>query len=114
MLLTDSPELVALAPDRVGPIPQPRTPMRTRIAAGLVALAAAFTGLPAAQPAPNTAKFLFGHDLPVRPAGVEEITSKTPRFGVEVFHHEPTKTFLAVSQTGAITVSPFEAVGADK
>src|SRR5437764_1577829 len=88
--------------------------MHTRIAAGLAALAAAFTGLAAAQPAPNTAKFLFGHDLPVRPAGVEEITSKTPRFGVEVFHHEPTKTFLAVSQTGAITVSPFEAVGADK
>ena len=87
--------------------------MRTRIAIGLVALAA-FTSLAVAQPAPNTAKFLFGHDLPVRPAGVEDISSKTPRFGVEVFLHEPTKTFVAVSQTGAITVTAATPVGTDK
>jgi hypothetical protein len=88
--------------------------MRTRIAAGLIALAAAFTGLAAAQPASNTAKFLFGHDFQVRPAGVDDVSTKTPRLGVEVFLHEPTKTFLAVSQSGAITVTPAEPVGADK
>lgn len=89
--------------------------MRTLLAAGLLALTATLTGL-AAQPTPAavTAKFLFAHDLPVRPAGKEDITKDTPRFGVEVFRHEPTASLLAICQTGAITVTPAEAVGADK
>lgn len=88
--------------------------MRKRIAAAALALAAGLTGLAAAQPAPSAAKFLFGHDLTVREAGKDTIDGKTPRFGVEVFQHEPTKAFLAVSQAGAVAVSPGEPVGADK
>jgi hypothetical protein len=87
--------------------------MRKQLAA--VSLAAVLTGLAAAQPpAPSAAKFLFGHDVTVRPAGADVVDAKTPRFGVEVFQHEPTKAFLAISQVGAITVTTAEALGADK
>lgn len=88
--------------------------MRKPIAALTFGFVIVFCGSTFAQPSVNTAKFLFGHDLTVRQAGADTIDAKTPRFGVEVFQHEPTKAYLGISQVGSITVSPAEPVGADK
>lgn len=88
--------------------------MRMRIAVVSLVVTAVLSGLISGQPPATTAKFLFGHDLTVREAGKDTVDGKTPRFGVEVFQHEPTKSFLGISQVGAISVSPAEPVGADK
>ena len=100
--------------------------MRTRTTAGLLALAAGL-GVLAGGPARNAAaqdkttlvppKHLYGHDLRVRQGGNKNFGPDTPRVGVEMFYDETTKTVIAISETGAISVAPAPvggAVGMDK
>src|SRR5262249_53751244 len=116
MLLTDSPEIVAKTQTSGPTHPTPRTPMQKRIAAGLLALAVGLAGWPAraappAQPTTDKAtppKLVYGHDLPVRPAGTVDVSAKTPRYGVDVFQDETTQATIAISQVGAISVTPTE------
>ena len=72
--------------------------MRKGMAAGLSALVAGFvvsfsspSSIVARQPdadAKAAPKFLYGHDLKVRPGGKQDFGPKTPRIGVEFFHDE--------------------------
>jgi len=89
------------------------------VAAGLVVLASGLTpsaaqdkskGNKAKTPAP---KFLYGHDLRVRPGG-EKDWPKARRIGVEVFQDETTHAGVAISEDGAITVFPAAALGEKK
>jgi hypothetical protein len=124
---TKAPELVTLDRDPVPPAGhqalEPRYVMRTRITAGLIALAgglAVAVGGPdpvAAQP-PKTdkgppPKFLYGHDLRVRPGGEKDFP-KALKIGVEVFQDEATKATVGISEAGAVSVFPAGPVGADK
>jgi hypothetical protein len=103
--------------------------MRNRFAAGLAAVAAGLvltlgaSGTAVAQkkdktevkaadkgPAP---KFLYGHDLKVRPGGKADF-SDALRIGVEVFQDETSKTIIAISEVGALTVIPARPVGTDR
>jgi hypothetical protein len=94
--------------------------MRTRIAVGLCALTAGFVSLfgtmgPAvaqkdktdktADKAAGPPKFLYGHDLRVRPGG-ETDWVKANKIGYEVFEvqDEAVPAIVAVSETGAISV----------
>jgi hypothetical protein len=94
--------------------------MRKSVAAGLVALVAGLVvsfGPPspvAAQTDKGAPKFLYGHDLRVRQGGEKHFTDKTRKVGVEVFHDEATKAFVAISESGALAVAPFAPPGADK
>jgi hypothetical protein len=99
--------------------------MRKRIAAGLVAVAtglavvAGGTGPLAAQPGKGTAdkgpppKFLYGHDLRVRPGG-EKLWEKAVKIGVEVFQDEANKATVGISEAGFLSVFPAGPVGADR
>src|SRR4051812_34882030 len=111
--------------------------MRMRIAAGLVAVAAGVaaltTGPAAAQPkatqpkgTPPKAdgpapKYLYAHDLKVRPGGDKDWVKAT-KVGVEWFKYEtpggdgkPGTPFpLAVTDGGSVGVFPAGVVGADK
>jgi hypothetical protein len=98
--------------------------MRKRIAAGLTALAAGLVvsfsapgPIVARQPekdAKEAPKFLYGHDLRVRPGGKKDFTPETPKIGVEVFEDEATKAIIGISESGALAVIPAAPVGADK
>ncbi|MBA4190203.1 MAG: hypothetical protein C0467_19635 [Planctomycetaceae bacterium] len=96
--------------------------MRKRIAVGLTALTAGFvflfgaTGQAVAQkdkakePAKAVAgppKFLYGHDLRVRPGG-ETDWVKANKIGIEVFEvqDEGVPAIVAISETGSIAVIP--------
>src|SRR5262245_7471748 len=104
--------------------------MRKRIAIGLAALTA---GLVLTLGAPERAvaqkdkdkdkvdkstdkgpppKFLYGHDLRVRPGG-ETDWLKAAKIGVEVFQDDTTNTIIAVSEAGALAVIPAVPIGAD-
>jgi hypothetical protein len=105
--------------------------MRTRIAAGLAALTAgialALAGgerlaaqdkqdkdkKPGAdlRPAP---KFLYGHDLRVRPEGKPDFGPDTPRVGIEVFQDDATGALIGISESGAITVAPAGPIGPEQ
>jgi len=95
-----------------------------RIATGLTALAAGLVvslGSPipliAHQPDKDGAgapKFLYGHDLRVRPGGKKDFTPETPKIGVEVFEDDATRAIIAISETGALSVIPAGPIGADK
>ena len=96
--------------------------MRKRIAAGLVAVAAGLAALAggsgpaAAQPKTDkvpTPKFLYGHDLKVRPGG-EKDWPKAKKIGVELFQDEATKATVGISEAGALAVIPAGPVGGDK
>jgi hypothetical protein len=100
--------------------------MRNRIAGGLsilmLGLIALLGDLPPSaaqekQPPKETKltapQFLYGHDLKVRPGG-ETDWVKANKIGVEVFKDEATKTIVAISETGAISVVPAGPVGSDK
>lgn len=96
--------------------------MRKRIAAGLVAVAAGLAALAggsgpaAAQPKTDkgpTPKFLYGHDLKVRPGG-EKDWPKAKKIGVELFQDEGTKATVGITEAGAIGVFPAGPVGGDK
>lgn len=108
--------------------------MRKRIAVGLVALTAglvltfgapdravarqkdkdkdkgAKTVAPDKGPAP---KFLYGHDLRVRPGGKTDWVDAV-KIGVEVFEDESSKAIVAISEAGSLTVIPAAAVNTDK
>ena len=99
--------------------------MRKRIAAGLLVLSAGlvstFGGLTGVAVAEDKSKFapakhLYGHDLRVRKGGAKDFDKDTPRVGVEFFHDEPTKSIVAISETGAVSVAkaPVVAFGQDK
>lgn len=96
--------------------------MRMRITAGLAAVVAGLAGLTGGS-APLAAqdkaklvapKYLYGHDLRVRPGGTPDFDAKTPRVGVEVFQDETTGATIGISETGALAVFPAGPVGADK
>ena len=59
-------------------------------------------------------KFLYGHDLRVRPGGKPDFGPDTPRIGVEVFQEDSTKATIAVSENGSLAVIPAGTVGGDK
>lgn len=101
--------------------------MRKRIAAGLAALSA---GLVLTFGAPDRAaaqkdkepkasdkgaapKFLYGHDLRVRPGGKTDWVDAV-KIGVEVFHDESAKAVVGISEAGAIAVIPSVPVGMDR
>ncbi len=95
--------------------------MRKRIAAGLVTVAAglalAFTAEVSAQPKTTDKgpppKFLYGHDLKVRP-GTQRDWDKAVKIGVEVFQDENVKATVAISENGTLSVFPAGPVGNDK
>ena len=99
--------------------------MRTRIAiglaigaVGLMALAGGSTNTVSAQDKSKITppKHLYGHDLKVRPGGEREWL-KAVKIGVELFHDEGTRSIIAISDVGSISVAPAPvsgAVGADK
>ena len=90
--------------------------MRKGLAAGLCALVAGFvvsfgspSSIVARQPdadAKAAPKFLYGHDLRVRPGGKKDFTPETPQIGVEVFHDEATKAIIGISENGSLAVAP--------
>lgn len=87
------------------------------VAAGLVVAAGAPDRAAAQPPKGDKApppKYLYGHDLRVRPGGVKDFDSKTPRVGVEVFQDESIGTTIGITETGSIAVFPNGPVGADK
>lgn len=86
--------------------------MRTRTAAGLVALAALAGTLTAQAPGPD-AKLLYGHDLKVRPGGNPD-WPKAAKVGVEVFQDDTLKALIALTENGNIAVAPAGPVGAEK
>lgn len=85
--------------------------MRTRTAAGLIALAAV-AGTLTAQPGPE-AKLLYGHDLKVRPGGNPD-WPKAAKVGVELFQDDALKALIAVTDNGHLAVAPAGPVGAEK
>jgi hypothetical protein len=104
--------------------------MLMRITAGLVVLVAGLAvlgsgGTPAgAQPKADKGpppKFLYGHDMRVRPGGKPDFGPDTPRIGVEVFQHEiksegdkGVPVTIGISESGAIAVFPAGPIGGDK
>jgi hypothetical protein len=100
--------------------------MRTRIAiglaigaAGLVTLMSGPVNTAGAQDKSKIAppKHLYGHDLKVRPGGEREWT-KAVKVGVEFFHDDATRSIVAISDVGDISVAQAPvggaAVGMDK
>ena len=98
--------------------------MRMRIATGLCAVAAGLlvsfsSPIPlvarqADKDAKGAPKFLYGHDLRVRPGGKKDFTPETPKIGVEIFEDDATKSIIAISETGALSVIPATQIGADR
>jgi hypothetical protein len=105
--------------------------MRKRIAVGLAAL---MTGLVFTLGGPATAvaqkdkdtkvpekaadkgpapKFLYGHDLKVRPGGKVDF-SDAVRIGVEVFQDDNTKAIIAISEAGSLSVIKAAPIGTDR
>lgn len=90
-----------------------------RIAAGvlIVAVGLAFVGDAPAQPKAADKgpppKFLYGHDLKVRP-GTQRDWDKAVKIGVEVFQDESVKATVGISEAGFISVFPIGPVGGDK
>src|SRR5262245_21799014 len=127
MLLAESPRLVAPITDPVG---RPgylhtRLTMRKRFAGGLAALTIGLATLlggttrSAAQDKQppkdekKAPKFLYGHDLKVRPGG-ETDWVKAAKLGVEVFQDDATNALVGIRETGALSVGPDGPVGGDK
>ncbi len=97
--------------------------MRKRIAVGLIALTAGLvatlgvTNLAHAQDkngkTDKAPKFLYGHDLRVRPGG-ETDWVKAAKIGLEVFEDAGTKALVGISEGGSLAVVPAGAIGNDK
>jgi hypothetical protein len=97
--------------------------MRKRLAAGLTALVAGFVvslcspdPTLAGQPDKETTaapKFLYGHDLRVRPGGKKDFTPETPKIGVEFFQDDASKAIIAISENGSLAVTRAVPLGAD-
>src|SRR6478736_5237814 len=83
----------------------------TAFAAGVVGLAALAPA--AAQPKGNAPKWVYAHDLRVRPGGEKDINSKTPKVGVEFFLDETNNAEIALSQNGSISVTPSTEIAKD-
>jgi hypothetical protein len=64
----------------------------------------------AAKADPATPKFLYGHDLRVRPGGKSDWID-AHKFGIEVFEDSTTKAFVGISEAGALAAVPAGAVG---
>ncbi|MCE9563478.1 MAG: hypothetical protein K8U57_15670 [Planctomycetes bacterium] len=91
--------------------------MRKRFAVGLLALTAGFVvtfgstdrvvaqGDKEKDKGPPPPKFIYGHDLKVRPGG-ETDWVKAVKIGIEVFQDETTKADIGISETGSIAVFP--------
>jgi len=61
---------------------------------------------------PSAPRFLYGHDLRVRPGG-ESDWVKAVKIGIEVFEDDTTKAIVAISEAGSLAVIPAGPVGAD-
>lgn len=123
MLLAEPPAVVT--PGR-GTGDTDREGDMVRITAGLVAVAVG-VGLAAGQPKGSDAgpapKFLYGHDLKVRPGG-EKSFAKAAKVGVEVYSHQvadgdgkdakAVPFAVAITDAGNLAVFPGGTVGADK
>lgn len=78
----------------------------------IVAAAAGGVGQQPKQPKADVdltpPRFLYGHDLKVRPGGERDFTEKTPRVGVELYHDTVRNVLLAISDKGwiAATANP--------
>src|SRR5262245_2941904 len=57
-----------------------------------------------------TPKFVYGHDLRVRPGGKSDWID-AHKLGVEVFEDETTRTFVGISEVGAVAAIPAGKVG---
>ncbi len=95
--------------------------MRKRIVAGLLVLTAALfvaIGSPGpviAQDKAGAPKFLYGHDVLVRPGGVKDFNEKTTKkIGIEVFQDESTHAIVAISEAGDLAVLPAIPIGTDR
>src|ERR1700737_4979276 len=64
----------------------------------------------------NPPKHLYGHDLRVHKGADKDFVTETPRIGVELFHDENTRAIIAISETGALSVTkaPVAALGMDR
>lgn len=84
------------------------------LAAFAVGIAALMDASVAAQTRGTPPKWVYAHDLRVRPGGIKDINTKTPKIGVEFFLDETDGAEVAVSETGSIAVTPLKSVGSDK
>ena len=62
----------------------------------------------------NPPKFIIGHDFQIRQGGKADFDKDTPKIGVEIYLHEETNAFVAISDVGALAVAPAAPVGMDK
>ena len=94
--------------------------MRKRIVAGLLALLAALiVGLGSPEQATaqdqKAPKFLYGHDVLVRPGGVKDFNEKTTKkIGIEVFQDDATRAMVAISEAGDLAVLPLTTIGMER
>jgi hypothetical protein len=99
--------------------------MRKRIAAGLIPLSVAMiVAFSAGEQVSAQAqakdkkavppKFLYGHDLRVRMGGKPDFDKDTPRIGVEFYHDEVRNAIIAISESGALAVTPAGEIGTDR
>jgi hypothetical protein len=92
--------------------------MRKQLVVGAFALTAALVaGLGAperacAQDKKAAPKFLYGHDVLVRPGGEKDFV-KAVKLGIEVFQDDSTHTIIGISEGGALAVGPAVPIGAD-
>ncbi len=96
--------------------------MRKRIAVSLASvLAALIVAMSGGEPLAaqdkdkkvSPPKFIYGHDLRVRMGGKPNFDKDTPRIGVEFYHDEARNCIIAISETGALAVTPAGQIGAD-
>lgn len=98
---------------------QQRWHMSNRIGIALTAFSAAVLLLSSspttltAQDKGKAPKWVYAHDLRVRPGGEKDINAKTPKIGVEFFIDETNNAEIALSQVGSIAVTPSGEIGKD-
>jgi hypothetical protein len=99
--------------------------MRYRVAVGLAVLMAATMAVvgtdgPAhaqekdKEKKSQPAKFLYGHDVRVRPGGKADFDKDTPRIGIEFYQDDATGALIAISEMGSLAVAPAGPVGPEK
>lgn len=78
--------------------------------AAVALLGADPTSLPA-QEKGKAPKWVYAHDLRVRPGGDKDINTKTPKIGVEFFLDETNGSEIALSENGSIAVTAKTEIG---